>query len=200
MKKIENNWSDNITVLATVGSTNDYAKALERQAFHDREVVLARSQSAGRGTFGKRWFSPLGGIYMSLTLTLDKPVPLITLMTAFAVRSALSGLYHVDFEIKWPNDLLLFGKKVCGILTERVEKGDGRVYIVVGIGINLDLPRQELEAARADAGNIGDLTGRELEIEQVAARVLDEFAKYFEAMQNGQEILTMDNGQLTIDN
>lgn len=104
-------------------STNRIAKEL---SVSHGTVVIADIQTAGRGRSGRNWESNKGGIYMSVVLPAKDTAPVITLICAIAVRRAL-GIG----EIKWPNDIVIDGKKVCGILCERTEDA-----IVCGIGVN----------------------------------------------------------------
>ncbi len=115
--------------LDTVDSTNTYALNAARPGL----LVTARSQTEGRGRQGRRWFSPpTGNIYM--TLTLPAPDPRLCLVAGAAVRETLAGLLGgVEVRIKWPNDILILGRKVCGILCE----ARGGVA-ALGIGVNVN--------------------------------------------------------------
>lgn len=104
-------------------STNRIAKELTSHG----TVVIADSQTAGRGRLGREWQSEKGGIYMSIILTPTESPAVITLICAVAVRRALGV-----GEIKWPNDIVADGKKVCGILCERTENA-----VICGIGVNV---------------------------------------------------------------
>ena len=105
-------------------STNRIAKELTNHG----TLVIADRQTAGRGRLGRQWESNKGGIYMSVILPAKNTPAVITLVCAIAVRRALG-----KGEIKWPNDIVIDGKKVCGILCERTENS-----IVCGIGININ--------------------------------------------------------------
>jgi len=136
----------------TAVSTNDLAKALGAGGAPEGTLVVAEAQSAGRGRLGRDWLSPPGvGIYASLLLRPPLPpseLPQITLTTAVAVVRALVRTAGVAPGIKWPNDLMLGGKKLGGILTEMETESDQIRYLVVGLGLNvnnLDFP-PELEA------------------------------------------------------
>lgn len=140
----------------TLPSTN--RTALELDALH-LSAVVADSQSGGRGRLGRSFFSPDGGLYMSVILEprhIFCGLPFCTAAAALAVKSALEDFGVTGLSVKWVNDILLSGRKVCGILTEaRTEKGEvGRV--VVGIGINLKEPECGFpEEIRQKAGTIG---------------------------------------------
>ncbi len=122
-----------------VDSTNIIAKKCADEGVGSGFVVLADQQNAGRGRLGRAWQGPKGtGVWMSLVLRPELTpdlAPQITLATAVGVASALRELGY-DAGIKWPNDIYISGKKVCGILTEMRADMDGIQWVVVGIGIN----------------------------------------------------------------
>ncbi len=128
----------------TTASTNDMAKALGAQGAAEGTLVVAETQSAGRGRLGRHWLSPPGmGLYTSLLLRPPLPpteLPQITLSTAVAVVRALTRSAGVTLGIKWPNDLILGGKKLGGILTEMETESDQIRYLVVGLGLNVNNP------------------------------------------------------------
>ena len=128
-----------------VDSTNDVAKYLAENGAEEGTVVIAEIQNRGKGRRGKTWISPPGGVWMSIILRPDIPpskAPQLTLVTGVAVAETLKKELKLDVGIKWPNDILIGNKKVCGILTE-VNASINKVnYVVVGIGIdmNVDVP------------------------------------------------------------
>ncbi|MEW6660420.1 MAG: biotin--[acetyl-CoA-carboxylase] ligase [Thermodesulfobacteriota bacterium] len=126
----------------TLPSTNDLAKELGSQGAPEGTLVVAESQTRGRGRLGREWESPPGvGLYASLLLRPELPpteMPQITLTTAVAVVRALRRATGVAPGIKWPNDLLVEGKKVGGILTEMETESDRIRYLVVGLGLNVN--------------------------------------------------------------
>ena len=131
-----------IIFLDSVGSTNDYAKALAKEGAAENTVVVADSQSKGRGRLDRSFLSLAGkGIYLSLILRPQFPVMQInavTLLTAMAVYDTVLEVTGKKPSIKWPNDIYLNGKKLCGILTESSLKENADVdYLIVGIGVNI---------------------------------------------------------------
>ena len=125
-------------------STNDMAKVLGSQGAAEGTLIVAETQTAGRGRLGRSWLSPPGlGIYVSLLLRPPLPpneLPQITLSTAVSVVRALTRAVGVTPGIKWPNDLILKGKKLGGILTEMETESDQIRYLVVGMGLNVNNP------------------------------------------------------------
>lgn len=121
-------------------STMDEAAAWLEQGAPDLALVVADEQTAGRGRFGRRWFTaPKASLAFSLILRhLETSQPtLLSGLGALAVCEAIEHLYHLEPQIKWPNDVLLGGRKVCGILAEAHWQADRLLGAVLGIGINL---------------------------------------------------------------
>lgn len=108
-------------------STNEYAKKIAEPG----TVIIADKQTKGKGRLERNWFSPLGGIYISIILKQETPV--ITLIVGLSVCKTIRR-YGLDARTKWPNDILVKGKKIAGILTEQ-----GQAYTIVGIGINANI-------------------------------------------------------------
>ncbi len=129
-------------------STNAYLK--EKGAIGEREglVVLADTQTAGSGRFERSWHSPLGGLYFSILLrpmTISATeAPLISLTAGVAVAKVLQTALGVQAKLKWPNDVLVEHRKVCGILAESTLIGEDIEYVVLGIGINANTPLKEM--------------------------------------------------------
>ena len=137
----ENLIGSNIILVNEVGSTNDLAKSHVEQDAIEGMVFLAESQTKGKGRSGRTWHSPPGaGIYLSVLLKPDIPLiqlsPL-TLMTGVAVARAIDTFYSPSVNLKWPNDILLNGKKLGGILCELVPLKE-KFWVVLGIGVNVN--------------------------------------------------------------
>jgi len=133
----------NLVFLEEVDSTNNRAKQLAEAGAPDGTLVIARQQSAGKGRRGKTWESPAaGGIWMSLLLrpaiTPDR-ASMLTLVAALAVAEGIENTCGLSALIKWPNDLVLNKKKICGILTEMSAEIDCINHVVIGIGINVNI-------------------------------------------------------------
>lgn len=126
----------------SVDSTNDRIKERARNGAEQGLVISAGHQTAGKGRIGRKWESPThDSISTSMLLRPEdislEAIPTITVVAAMAVRDAVSRLYGLEGQIKWPNDIVIDGKKICGILTE-MEMREGKVwYVVVGIGVNV---------------------------------------------------------------
>ena len=137
-----------IFVFPTIDSTNRVALDMGRKGAPHGQAILAESQSAGRGRLGRAWNSPAGkGIYLSLILRPKlelSQVPKLTLAAAVAAAETLESAGLRNVRIKWPNDLLINGKKACGILTEMVAEADRVECVVLGIGVNVNADQPDL--------------------------------------------------------
>lgn len=125
----------------TIDSTNIFAKELIAEDIEEGAVVVADVQLSGRGRNNRQWSSPKGGLWFSVILY-PKISPekgmLVTMNASVAVALAIKDVANLDPEIKWPNDILIDGKKVCGILTENDARDNKFNYSIVGIGINVN--------------------------------------------------------------
>jgi BirA family biotin operon repressor/biotin-[acetyl-CoA-carboxylase] ligase len=125
-----------------IDSTNDYAAQLATSGSAEGTVVLAEEQTAGRGRLGHAWYSEaLKGIYCSVILRPGLPpakAPLLTLAASLAVYDTVRRMASVELDIRWPNDLLIRGKKFCGILAEMNAEVSRIKFVIMGIGINVN--------------------------------------------------------------
>lgn len=130
-----------IIAFSELSSTNSKAKELAQKDEPEGTIILSEIQKSGRGRFNRVWESPEGGLYLSVILRpICKPdkTTLLPLVAALSVSKTISSICDLDVSIKWPNDVLINGKKTSGILLESESKKDGLGYVVLGIGINLN--------------------------------------------------------------
>jgi len=126
----------------TLDSTNTYAARLAREGAPEGTSVIADAQSGGKGRLGRTWVSP-AGVNLYLSVILRPPVlatiaPQLSLLAAVAVVDAIAEVCQLSPTIKWPNDILIDGKKVCGILAEMQTEGDVLRAVILGIGVNIN--------------------------------------------------------------
>src|SRR5574341_1708222 len=136
-----------LRLLPEVTSTNTRAMEMAANGAPEGTVVIAETQTAGKGRLGRTWISPKGNLYLSVVLRPDIPMhkaPLITLMGAVAVATAIRKVRGLATGIKWPNDILISGKKVCGLLTEMSAEQDRIRHVDLGIGVDVNMPLAEL--------------------------------------------------------
>lgn len=138
-----------VHLLAEVVSTNDYAFKLGVEGAPEGTVVIAETQTKGRGRMNRVWQSPPGkNLYTSIVLRpkIEPAVaPQITLVAGVAVAETLNAFCPGRAFIKWPNDVLIGGRKVCGILTEMKTSAGGIDFVIVGIGININIRESEFD-------------------------------------------------------
>ncbi len=170
----------NIYYFQSIDSTNKKAKEI---AFEEKEgtILVAEEQLQGKGRLGRQWISPKGkGIWLSIILK-PKVDPLkvakITLLGAAAVHKALANM-GIKSQIKWPNDILIDGKKICGILTEMSAELNMINYVVMGIGINVNLDHIP-EDLSDRATSIKIVEEKEIDRKELLANILNEFEEIY---------------------
>jgi len=170
-------------------STNIAAKekALHRaEGMSEGTLIIAERQSAGKGRLGREWFSPAGGIWLSIILypqLSPSYISRITLMTAVATVKALENYTLIKPQIKWPNDILINEKKVCGILTEMSAELDIINWVVVGIGVNVNIDHQRFpEDIQENTISLKEALGKEVLRVKLAQTFLQEFEKYYDKL------------------
>jgi BirA family transcriptional regulator, biotin operon repressor / biotin---[acetyl-CoA-carboxylase] ligase len=174
--------------LDSVASTNDEAAAAARRSDPGRLWIVAREQRAGRGRHGRPWTSPPGNLYASLLLV-DPCAPDVAPQLGFIAGVALheavaagTGLDTPRLGLKWPNDLLLDGAKVAGLLLEGHQRGYGTFAVVIGFGINIaTAPENTAYPAKAL-----HTFKRDLSVEALFADLSRSFAKHFESWRKAQ--------------
>jgi len=171
-------WQTLVTAVPSVDSTNNACKRLAAEGAPDGTVVLTGCQTAGKGRRGRTFVSPPGGLYFSVILRPHaKPEALmhLTAMAAVAAARAVFAVSGVYPDIKWTNDLVLGGKKLCGILTELAAEADSGMleYAVVGIGVNCNTDTAALpEPARDVAVSLREAVGTAVDPNALAAAMV----------------------------
>ncbi len=173
-----------IQLLEMTVSTNNHALNLAFKGASEGTAVLADCQTGGKGRMSRSWFSPPGkNIYTTVILRPEmEPAlsPQITLITGVAVAELLDKYCPGKVTLKWPNDVLIGGRKVCGILAESRSSAVKIEYIVVGIGINVNMLENELdEDLRRIATSLKIETGKDFSREEVAARLYESLEKWY---------------------
>lgn len=167
-----------------IGTTNREARALASRGAPDGALVVAEEQTGGRGRQGKGWFSPRGmGIWCSLVLRPDispGEAPPVTMLAAVAVAAAVEKVAGLRPGIKWPNDVLLDGKKLCGILTEMDAEMEKVNFLVLGMGINVNTPPEDFpEELRDIATSIRSSAKGPVSRKQLLRQILSEFERLY---------------------
>ncbi len=174
---------------AAVGSTQDMARELAREGADEGTVVLAGSQTAGRGRLGRSWISPKGGLYLTILLRpAAEHLKALVIIAALAVARAIEGVAGLQTSLKWPNDVLVAGRKIAGILSESELVGEEVGYALVGIGVNVNVDMAIYPVTAPLATSIMTELGREVSREALAAAILNEFEALYLAAEQGQPI------------
>lgn len=157
----------NLRFIDEIDSTNNEIRRMAENGAPDGTLAIAEIQTAGKGRRGRAWTSPRGsGIWMSFLLRPDfapEYASMLTLVAAMAVEKGIREQTGLDCQIKWPNDIVLNGRKICGILTEMSTEEDSIRYVVVGIGINVntkDFPEEISKTATSLAIETGHIVRR----------------------------------------
>jgi len=171
----------NIYHFRTIDSTNLYAKTLVKKGIPEGTVVIADTQMKGRGRKERIWDSPPGGLWFSVILYPNihpDQAMLITMTAAVSIAEAVKKVTDLNPEIKWPNDIIIKGKKLCGILTELESEMNLIKYVVIGIGINVN------NKINADllkiAISINELKGIDISCTDLFHEILKKFDYYYQ--------------------
>lgn len=194
---------NNIIYKERIGSTSDYAKKIALTA-GEGTVIIAEEQTEGRGRMGRRWISPPGtGIWMSIILK-PKLNPAkayqITQAIAVAAAKAIKETCGLNAGIKWPNDIIVNGKKVCGILTEMSAESDQIYYIVIGVGVNVNTSLDDIPPElRAKASSLKEELGRYVSRKKLLANMLNWVEEiYLKFVNNGFGAVIKDCRELSV--
>ena len=186
-----------------IDSTNNEAVRRIKQGIRLPALFIAKSQTAGKGTRGRSFYSSGGGLYMSLALkTDDIRIQKLTILAAVATAQSVEKLSGKKVDIKWVNDIYLGGKKLCGILCERVqnETNDKTLGVVIGIGVNLTVEKfpEEIKDIAVNLGNIN----RNRLAREITKRIIsllssnEDFMEYYKSKSIilGKEVSYIQNG------
>jgi len=169
-----------------IASTNDTAYNLAMHGEKQGSVVIAESQTSGRGRMGRIWLSPKSkGAYLSVILRPDilpKEVAGITLLSALSVARAVSEMTNLAAFIKWPNDVLINNQKICGILTEMNAETDKINFVIIGIGININTKKEILPKG---ATSVAEELGMEVSRIEIVRGIFKNLDKYYRLFNSG---------------
>lgn len=148
-----------------VGSTMDLARAAAQSGAPDGRVIVADEQTAGRGRLNRQWVAPPGSSLLTTTLLRPRPeiAAKLTIIAALAVCEAIEEVTGLTVRLKWPNDALINGKKVCGILIEAESDADGPLVALVGIGLNVNFDPANLTEAVFPPTTLSHELGRDVD-------------------------------------
>jgi len=187
VESLESPLARSVVVHETLGSTQERARELASEGAPHGTLVVSKVQTGGRGRLGRRWGSPAGGLWMSLVLRpgiSTQVAARTTQAAAVGVTKALRS-FGVEVRIKWPNDLLVQGRKVCGILAEssvesvpvaakKVGPGERRLvdFIILGVGLNANLDPRDLGVPGSEVATLRSELGRDLDLLELLESLL----------------------------
>jgi len=173
-----------IVYFQELNSTNDFAKELAVRGAREGTIVVAETQTMGKGRFKRKWISPENGLWFSIVLKPNAPLKhaqKLTLLASVAVAKTINRLYGLEAQIKWPNDVLINQKKVCGMLTESRIKGEKVDFAILGIGINANFNVESIPRhLREEATTLKEELGKEIKREILLCELLAEIESHYE--------------------
>lgn len=173
----------------SLSSTNDIAKREAKKGAREGTVILAEEQTAGRGRLKRAWLSPKGSIALSIILhPTPAQLPSLIMVASLAVARCIEKVGGLETQIKWPNDVLIKGKKVCGILIESDIRGNAVDYAVIGIGINVNLLPVDFPEIAATATSLAQELGREISQREMIRCLLVEAENLYLALPEGDSV------------
>lgn len=176
----------------TIDSTNIKAQELAEKGYQSGTLVVADKQESGKGRRGRSWVSPSGtGIFMTLMIKPDinpNNASMLTLVAALAVAKAITSVTGEEALIKWPNDIVVNSKKVCGILTEMNAQFDYINHIVVGIGINVHNESFPEEISQMASSLMIEAGGKRFHRAQIIAETMSYFEQYYDTFLKTQDL------------
>ena len=182
--RLKTTWAGrNIAFLERVDSTNNYAKKIAEDGAPSGTLVITEDQYGGRGRRGRTWVNPPGSsIAMTLVVRPElapNHASMMTLVMGIAIAKACKKTAGVETKIKWPNDVIVDGKKICGILTEMSADPDRIHYVVIGAGINVNI-QSFSEEIKEVATSLQMVTGKRLHRADLISSCMEEFEKCYE--------------------
>ncbi|MFC2058878.1 biotin--[acetyl-CoA-carboxylase] ligase [Chloroflexota bacterium] len=173
----------------TVPSTMEMAKEAAGRGAHEGTIVLAEEQTAGRGRLGRSWLSPQGGISLSIILRPNiKQLPQLIMVASLATSRSIEKTCGLKADIKWPNDILIRGRKVCGILVESAIRGQTVDWAIIGIGLNVNLNPADFPDIAAIATSLSTELGRNVSRPDIITSLLSEIELLYLASHQGEPI------------
>jgi BirA family biotin operon repressor/biotin-[acetyl-CoA-carboxylase] ligase len=178
-----------VTCYPSLSSTNDVAKRRAKEGAKEGTVIIAEEQTAGRGRIKRRWLSPRGSIALSIILYPPLAyLPSLIMVASLAVADSIEEVTDLKAQLKWPNDVLVNGKKICGILVESDVRGDKVDYAVIGTGINININPADFPRIAPLATSLSHELGREVSRREVVQSLLAHTEKLYLALEDGDTV------------
>lgn len=174
----------------SLGSTNEVLKGLAAQGAPEGTLVIADEQTAGKGRLGRKWLAPPGtSLLLSLLFRPDlapNQAARLTMICSLAIADGIEELTGLSVGLKWPNDVFIRGKKAGGLLTESATTGERLDYVVVGMGLNVNLDVSTLSELRGMATSLSQELGREVSRLELLWRILEGIEARYKSLRRGE--------------
>ncbi len=177
-----------------IDSTQNFAQQIASDKRENGTIIIAEKQTASRGRLDRKWISPKGGIWFSLIIHPKFDVSnstLIPILCAVALSKSIKSILGINTEVKWPNDIIMNGKKVAGILVDASFQANKIDYLILGIGINFDIDAKKLEKRLSNTSNFYGINSLRKKDDKTPPKMLvKEFLLQFE-----KNLSQLDNGE-----
>jgi BirA family biotin operon repressor/biotin-[acetyl-CoA-carboxylase] ligase len=178
-----------VSYYPSLPSTNDVAKRRARRGAKEGTVIIAEEQTAGRGRIKRRWLSPRGSIALSIIIYPPlEYLPCLIMVASLAVAGSIEQVTGLKAQLKWPNDVLVGSKKVCGILVESDVRGNKVDYAVIGIGLNVNLKLSDFPQIAPFATSLSQELGMAISRREMVQSLLAQAEKLYLALPAGDSV------------
>jgi len=179
----------NVIFRGKLSSTMDLARKEMQHGAANGTVVLAGEQTAGRGRLGRSWLSPRGNLALSIILyPQEQYLSSLVMVASLAAAQSIESHSGLNVDIKWPNDILIRGKKVCGIMIESGLAATSRCYAILGLGLNVNMRLADYSEIAATATSLSDETGKEVSRLALVRELLTQLERWYEALLCGESV------------
>lgn len=184
-----NKYFNKIICLDSVSSTQDYLKKIAQTGMRGI-ICVAHTQTNGHGRLGRSWFDDEENLKFSMlfdSTIFPCNLPLISLAAGVALKETIENLYSITVQIKWPNDILINGKKICGIISESASAGMTVKWVVCGVGVNLNMKKEKIpQNLDYIATSLLAETNKRIEESEFLKKFLELFCNYLTILENGR--------------
>lgn len=174
-----------LVIVDECGSTNDVMKGMAESGAPNGSVVIAETQTAGRGRLGRAWYSPRGGVWLSILVKAQELPSLLNslpLVGALGIAKPLAEKWGLNARVRWPNDVVVGWRKIAGISVESKSKGNELIYAILGIGINANFDSNKIAAISGASASLLILLGGPVNRENLITVILSETEKMYESL------------------
>jgi len=186
LRSLRTQWiGRSLRIVDECGSTNDVAGKLAGEDAVRGLVVIAETQTAGRGRNGREWCSPRGGVWLSILVRPHEhlsSISVLPLVGALGIAASLSENWKVKARVRWPNDVMINKRKVAGVLVESKSKGNQLTYAVIGLGVNANCNTSKIESISNTATSLFTILGERVNREDLICAILLHIENFYESL------------------